>query len=137
MTTTRSWLTHLRHNPLPRLSSAGRRYAAELPVVRPVTFSYVVSLALIPLLAPSSLWRTEPLGYVVGGMALLKAAAEGLTLVAQTIASQLTSGRGDDLLPAYVLVGDGGLVLLVQYLRSIQSRGATLRNGVSNLGRLA
>lgn len=71
------------------------------------------------------LWRKEPLGYVVGGIVLLKAAAEGLTLVAQTVASQVVSGRGDDLLPAYTVVGVGGLVLLVLYLRTIKSRVGT------------
>jgi hypothetical protein len=55
----------------------------------------------------------------VGGSVLLKAAAEGLTLVVQTVATLLMSGVGDDLLPAYALVGFGGLVLLVRYLRSV------------------
>jgi hypothetical protein len=65
------------------------------------------------------LWRKQPLGYVVGGIVLLKTAAEGLTLVAQTAATLIMSGIGDALLPAYALVGFGGLLLLSLYLRGI------------------
>jgi hypothetical protein len=65
------------------------------------------------------LWRKQPLGYVVGGIVLLKAAAEGLTLVVQTGATLIMSGLGDELLPAYAIVGFGGLLLLVLYLRSV------------------
>ncbi len=72
------------------------------------------------------LWRGQPLGYVVGGIVLLKAAAEGLTLVVQTGATLLMSGLGDDLLPAYAVIGVGGLGFLVLYLRGVvgESRSA-------------
>jgi hypothetical protein len=66
------------------------------------------------------LWRRQPLGYVVGGIVLLKSAAEGLTLVAQTAATLVMSGIGDALLPAYALVGFGGLALLIVYLHGVQ-----------------
>ena len=71
----------------------------------------------------SGLWlgRKQPLGYVVGGVVLLKAAAEGLTLVAQTAATLIMSGIGDPLLPAYAVVGFGGLALLIVYLRRVRT----------------
>jgi hypothetical protein len=65
------------------------------------------------------LWRKQPLGYVVGAVVLLKAAAEGLALVVQTVATMLMSGIGDDLLPAYAVIGFGGLLVLLLYLRTI------------------
>src|SRR5262249_52296041 len=65
------------------------------------------------------LWRKQPLGYVVGAVVLAKAAAEGLSLVVQTGVTVLMSGIRDELLPAYALIGFGGLVLLLLYLRSI------------------
>ena len=64
------------------------------------------------------LWRKQSLGFVVGGVVLVKAAAEGLSLVVQTGATLLMSGIGDELLPAYAVTGAGGLVLLVLYLRA-------------------
>lgn len=64
------------------------------------------------------LWRRHPLGYVAGGIVLLKAAAEGLTLVLQSVATVLMGGPGDPLTPIYGGVGLGGLVLLVGFLRS-------------------
>src|SRR5207302_2045482 len=67
------------------------------------------------------LWRREPLGYVVGAIVLLKAAAEGLTLVAQTVATVLLGGPTDPLLPIYALIGVGGLALLLVHLRSVQA----------------
>ena len=65
------------------------------------------------------LWRRQPLGYVVGGIVLMKAAAEGLGLVAQTVVTVFMSGIGDDVLPAYVVIGVGGLLLLFLYLRGL------------------
>src|SRR5919202_58439 len=79
------------------------------------------------------LWRKQPLGHVVGGSVLLKAAAEGPTLVVQTVATLLMSGVGDDLLPAYALVGFGGLVLLVRYLRSVVEPARPGTTAVSRL----
>jgi hypothetical protein len=70
------------------------------------------------------LWRRQPLGYVVGGVVLLKAAAEGLTLVVQTIATVLMGGPGDPLVPVYGIVGLGGLALLIAFLRSATERTA-------------
>jgi hypothetical protein len=51
------------------------------------------------------LWREQLLGFLVRGMILLKAAAEGLTLVAQTGATLLMRGECDPMLPAYAMVG--------------------------------
>jgi hypothetical protein len=65
------------------------------------------------------LWRKQPLGYVAGGIVLLKAAAEGLTLMVQTWAVVLMGGERDPLLPAYAIVGLGGLAMLILYLRSV------------------
>jgi hypothetical protein len=66
------------------------------------------------------LWRRDALGYVVGGIVLLKAAAEGVTLVLQTWATVLMGGPGDPLVPVYAIVGGGGLALLVVFLHSVQ-----------------
>jgi hypothetical protein len=63
------------------------------------------------------LWRRDPLGYVAGGIVLLKTAAEGLTLVSQTWATIAMGGPADPLAPAYAIVGLGGLALLVAFLR--------------------
>jgi hypothetical protein len=65
------------------------------------------------------LWRRNALGYVAGGIVLLKAAAEGLTLVLQSWVTALMGGPADPLVPVYAIVGMGGLVLLVAYLRGV------------------
>jgi hypothetical protein len=75
------------------------------------------------------LWRRQALGYVVGGIVLMKAAAEGLALVAQTVVTLLMSGIGDDVLPAYAVIGVGGLVLLALYLRGLGPERSTMRLG--------
>ena len=82
------------------------------------------------------LWRRNALGYVVGGIVLLKSAAEGLTLVLQTWVTVLMGGPGDALVPAYAIVGLGGLALLVAFLRgagqtaAVESKSvASRRNG--------
>jgi hypothetical protein len=83
------------------------------------------------------LWRRDPLGYVAGGIVLLKAAGEGLTLVVQTWATVLMGGPGDPLVPVYTIVGLGGLALLIAFLRSAnvaprstpESLEAARRNG--------
>jgi hypothetical protein len=82
------------------------------------------------------LWRRNALGYVAGGIVLLKSAAEGLTLVVQTWVTVLMGGPGDPLVPAYVIVGLGGLVLLIAFLqgagpsRPVESEPeASRRNG--------
>jgi hypothetical protein len=75
------------------------------------------------------LWRRQALGYVVGGIVLMKAAAEGLALVAQTVVTLFMSGIGDDVLPAYAVIGVGGLVLLALYLRGVEPERSTIRFG--------
>ena len=75
------------------------------------------------------LWRRQALGYVVGGIVLMKAAAEGLALVAQTVVTLFMSGIGDDILPAYAVIGVGGLVLLGLYLRGVGPEHSTIRFG--------
>ncbi len=71
------------------------------------------------------LWRRQSLGYVVGGIVLMKAAAEGLGLAAQTVVTLIMSGIGDDILPVYVVIGVGGLVLLTLYLRGLGPERST------------
>jgi hypothetical protein len=61
--------------------------------------------------------RREPLGYVAGGIVLLKAAAETLTLALQAWVTVAMGGPGDPLVPVYAVVGLGGLALLVGFLR--------------------
>jgi hypothetical protein len=70
------------------------------------------------------LWRRHPLGYVAGGIVLLKAAAEGLTLVLQTWATMWIGGPGDPLVPVYAIVGLGGVALLVAFLRGAEPAGS-------------
>jgi hypothetical protein len=65
------------------------------------------------------LWRREPLGFVVAGMLLLKAAFVGITLVVDTWLMTLWGEASDPMLPAYAFIGVGGLVLLAAYLRSV------------------
>jgi len=78
------------------------------------------------------LWRRNALGYVAGGIVLLKAAAEGLTLVLQTWVTVLMGGPGDALVPAYAVVGLGGLALLIAFLRSVGGREATESHPISS-----
>ena len=78
------------------------------------------------------LWRKQPLGYVVGGIVLLKSAAEGLTLVAQTGVTVLMGGEYDPTTPAYAVIGLGGLALLIAYLRSATAR-ESIRTGTARL----
>jgi CHASE2 domain-containing sensor protein len=65
--------------------------------------------------------RKQPLGYLVGGLLLVKAASVGLTLV---VTSWLVTWWGeplDPMLPAYAVVGLGGVVLSWLYLRNVGS----------------
>jgi hypothetical protein len=77
------------------------------------------------------LWRRNALGYVAGGIVLLKAAAEGLTLVVQTWVTVLMGGPGDPLVPAYAIVGLGGLALLIAFLRGAGQSAAVESQPVS------
>jgi hypothetical protein len=65
------------------------------------------------------------LGYVAGGIVLLKAAAEGVTLALQAWAAVLMGGPGDPLAPMYAIVGLGGLALLIAFPRSAGAAGPT------------
>jgi hypothetical protein len=78
------------------------------------------------------LWRRNALGYVAGGIVLLKSAAEGLTLVLQTWVTVLMGGPGDALLPVYAVVGLGGLALLVAFLRGAGQSAAVESEPVSS-----
>jgi hypothetical protein len=67
------------------------------------------------------LWRKEPLGFLAGGILLVKVASVGLTLV---VTSWLVTRWGvpaDPMLPAYAVVGLGGFALTVAYLRGVAS----------------
>jgi hypothetical protein len=67
------------------------------------------------------LWRRQALGYVVAGLLLVKAAAVGATLVVDTWLVTFWGEPLDPMLPVYALIGVGGLVLTVVYLRSERS----------------
>jgi len=67
------------------------------------------------------LWRREPLGFVVGALLLMKAAAIGVGLV---VASWLVTVWGaplDPMIPGYATVGLGAGALAVMYLHNIES----------------
>jgi hypothetical protein len=70
------------------------------------------------------LWRRQPLGYVVTGLLLLKATFVGITLVVDTWLVTLWDQPIDPMLPAYAVIGFGGLFVTVTYLRSIRPRAA-------------
>jgi hypothetical protein len=65
------------------------------------------------------LWRKEPLGYLAGGLLLVKAASVGLTLVVNTWLVTRWGQPADPMLPAYAAVALGGIVLTVAYVRGI------------------
>ena len=66
-------------------------------------------------------WRRQPLGYVAAGTLLVKAAAEGLTLVMNSYLVTLWGVPPDPMVPVYALIGGGGVVLTWLYLRGIRS----------------
>ena len=66
------------------------------------------------------LWRRQPLGYVVAGLLLLKAAFVGITLAVDTWLVTLWGQPIDPMLPAYAVIGLGGLFFTVGYLRCIR-----------------
>jgi hypothetical protein len=66
------------------------------------------------------LWRRQPLGYVVAGLLLLKAAFVGITLAVDTWLVTLWGQPIDPMLPAYAVIGLGGLSFTVGYLRCIR-----------------
>ena len=55
-------------------------------------------------------------GYVVAGLLLLKAAFVGITLMVDAWLVTLWGQEPDPMLPAYVVIALGGLVLTVIYL---------------------
>ena len=57
--------------------------------------------------------------HVVAGLMLLKAAFVGITLVVDSYLVTLWGEPLDPMLPAYAVIGLGGLVFLVVYLRSV------------------
>jgi hypothetical protein len=67
------------------------------------------------------LWRRQALGYLVAGLLLVKATAVGATLVVDTWLVTFWGEPLDTMLPVYALIGVGGLVLTVVYLRSERS----------------
>ena len=69
------------------------------------------------------LWRQQPLGYVVAGLLLLKAAFVGITLVVDTWLVSLWGQPIDPMLPAYAVIGLGGLFFTVTYIRCIRPEG--------------
>jgi hypothetical protein len=65
------------------------------------------------------LWRRRDLGYLVAAPLPVKAASVGLTLVVNTWLVTRWGVPADPMLPAYVAVGLGGLVLALLYLRQV------------------
>ena len=65
------------------------------------------------------LWRRQALGYLVGAVLLVKAASVGLTLVVTSWLVTLWGEPLDSMLPVYALIGLGGVLLSVLYLRSV------------------
>ena len=63
------------------------------------------------------LWRRQPWGYVVAALLLLKMALLGVTLVLNTWLVTLWGRPVDPMFPLYAIVGVGGLVGTVAYLR--------------------
>jgi len=70
------------------------------------------------------LWRRQPMGYVVAGLLLLKATFVGITLVVDTWLVTLWGQPIDPMLPAYAVIGLGGLFFTAIYLRCIRPRGS-------------
>jgi hypothetical protein len=66
------------------------------------------------------LWRKEALGFVVGAVLLVKAAAVGLGLVAASWVVTFSGVPMDPMLPAYAVIGLGGTGLAVLYLRGVK-----------------
>jgi hypothetical protein len=66
------------------------------------------------------IWRRQPFGFVVAGLLLLKAAFVGVTLVVDTWLMTLWGQPADPMLPAYAVIGLGGLALTVTYVRCIR-----------------
>jgi hypothetical protein len=84
------------------------------------------------------IWRREALGYVVAGVLLLKAALVGITLVVNAWVVASWGAQLDPMLPAYAVVGVGGLMLLIRYLRAVvpfraapSALGAESKRGVA------
>jgi hypothetical protein len=71
------------------------------------------------------LWRRQALGYVVAGMLLVKATFVGVTLVVDTYLVSVWGEPVDPMLPAYVAIAAGGLVLLTVFARSSTSTGVS------------
>jgi hypothetical protein len=65
------------------------------------------------------LWRQQALGYAVGGILLVKAAAVGPTLVLNTWLVTRWGVPADPMLPFYALVGVGGVLGTTLYLRAV------------------
>lgn len=87
-------------------------------------------VVLLPLLffGGLKLWRREDWGYVLGGMLLVKVLATGSTLAFTTLLGAWLSGaiapfNAFFLLCLFGLMAAGALLLLVPYLRSIETGG--------------
>jgi hypothetical protein len=66
------------------------------------------------------LWREEALGFVVGTLLLVKAAAVGIGLVVAAFLVTLWGVPVDPMVPVYALVGVGGSALAVVFLLAIR-----------------
>jgi hypothetical protein len=85
-----------------------------------VVWSLDLVIALPALFwAGAWLWRRQPLGFVAAGLMLLKAAFVGITLVVDSYLVTLWGEPLDPMLPAYAVIGLGGLAFLVVYLRAV------------------
>jgi hypothetical protein len=85
-----------------------------------VVWSLDLVIALPALFwAGAWLWRRQPLGFVGAGLMLLKAAFVGITLVVDSYLVTVWGEPLDPMLPAYAVIGLGGLAFLVVYLRAV------------------
>jgi hypothetical protein len=88
-------------------------------------FPYVLDLGFVvplSLIAAVLLWRTRPLGDVLGAVLLVKAATMGAALVAMNVMSRLAGQPADGLTPFYAVIAIGGVSLSWICLRTAESR---------------
>jgi hypothetical protein len=86
---------------------------------------------LLPAMAAGGvlLWRRRPWGYAAAGLLLVKVAFTGLALVATTWLATRWGAPADPNLPAYALVGLGGLAFAGLHLRGVDGPTVSSRPG--------
>ena len=100
---------------------------------RPTATVFVLDLAfLIPVCtyAAIQIWRRRPLGYLLGGILLIKATASGLLLSLTTLRVwQLGHRLAVEELGMYLFLAVAGLVALVLYMRNVDGPKGTQDDG--------